>query len=109
MQPLKLTGKTDLAKKTVSADSGDLMETVVNLWPFIWPSDRPELKLRVLWATMFLFAAKGVLILVPYFYKWATDALVGGQCRCFLVAIGAGRSHHAGRGSQCSADYPGRI
>jgi len=68
-----------LAKKTVNADNGNIVETVVNLWPYIWPSDRPELKLRVLWATMFLFAAKGVLILVPYFYKWATDALTGGD------------------------------
>lgn len=33
--------------------------------------------MRVLWATVFLFLAKGILILVPYFYKWATDALDG--------------------------------
>ncbi|ASY62229.1 ABC transporter HlyB/MsbA family [Sinorhizobium sojae CCBAU 05684] len=36
-----------------------------------------DLKLRVVWATVILVVAKVVLILVPYFFKWATDALNG--------------------------------
>lgn len=43
----------------------------------MWPSDRPDLKLRVVWAFLFLVLAKLVLILVPYFFKFATDALNG--------------------------------
>jgi ATP-binding cassette subfamily B protein len=35
------------------------------------------LKARVVWATVFLFVAKLVLVAVPYFFKWATDALAG--------------------------------
>ncbi len=31
----------------------------------------------VVWATVFLLVAKLVLIGVPYFFKWATDALNG--------------------------------
>ncbi|HVK90839.1 MAG TPA: ABC transporter transmembrane domain-containing protein, partial [Mycoplana sp.] len=65
------------AKKTVSADSSNPFGTIVNLWPYMWPSDRPDLKMRVVWATVFLLAAKLVLLLVPYFFKWATDALNG--------------------------------
>ncbi|WP_246752968.1 ABC transporter ATP-binding protein/permease [Sinorhizobium sp. BG8] len=53
------------------------MQTIVNLWPYMWPSDRPDLKLRVVWATVFLLIAKVVLLLVPYCFKWATDALNG--------------------------------
>lgn len=64
-------------KKTVSADSSNPFGTIVNLWPYMWPSDRPDLKLRVVWATLFLLASKIVLLLVPYFFKWATDALNG--------------------------------
>jgi ABC-type transport system involved in Fe-S cluster assembly fused permease/ATPase subunit len=64
-----------LAAKTVSADSGSLWNTLFNLWPYMWPAGRMDLKLRVVWATMFLVVAKVVLILVPYFFKWSTDAL----------------------------------
>ncbi|MCY1664071.1 ABCB family ABC transporter ATP-binding protein/permease [Rhizobium sp. SL86] len=64
-------------KKTVSADSGNPLGTLVNLWPYMWPSGRPDLKARVIWATVFLFVAKFVLLAVPYFFKWATDALNG--------------------------------
>ncbi|MCR5859089.1 ABC transporter ATP-binding protein/permease [Mesorhizobium sp. J428] len=64
-----------MATKTVSADSGSLWKTLLNLWPYMWPEGRMDLKLRVLWATLFLVVAKIVLILVPYFFKWSTDAL----------------------------------
>ena len=66
-----------MADKTVSADSGSLWGTLYNLWPYMWPSDRADLKMRVVWATLFLVVAKLTLILVPYFFKWATDALTG--------------------------------
>ena len=64
-------------KKTVSADSGNPFSTLVNLWPYMWPVGRADLKARVIWATVFLLLAKLVLISVPYFFKWATDALNG--------------------------------
>lgn len=64
-------------KKTVSADAGNPFGTLVNLWPYMWPGDRPDLKRRVVWATVILVVAKLILLLVPYFFKWATDALNG--------------------------------
>lgn len=66
-----------MASKTVSADQGNPFGTLKNLWPYMWPADRPDLKMRVLWATLFLLLSKLVLISVPYFFKWATDALNG--------------------------------
>ncbi len=66
-----------MSEKTVSADSGSTLKTLVNLWPYMWPSDRADLKARVIWATVLLVAAKLTLIAVPYFFKWATDALAG--------------------------------
>lgn len=66
-----------MASKTVSADQGNPIGTLRNLWPYMWPADRPDLKMRVLWATLFLLLSKLVLISVPYFFKWATDALNG--------------------------------
>lgn len=64
-------------KKTVSADAGNPLATLVNLWPYMWPRDRADLKARVVWATLLLVLAKAVLLTVPYFFKWATDALNG--------------------------------
>ncbi|CDZ66869.1 Fused permease/ATPase component of ABC transporter involved in Fe-S cluster assembly [Neorhizobium galegae bv. orientalis] len=64
-------------KKTISADASNPLGTLVNLWPYMWPEGRADLKARVLWATFYLFLAKFVLLTVPYFFKWATDALNG--------------------------------
>ncbi|THF52471.1 ABCB family ABC transporter ATP-binding protein/permease [Allorhizobium terrae] len=63
--------------KTVSPDSGNPWHTIRNLWPYMWPAERTDLKLRVVWASIFLVLAKAVLMFVPYFFKWATDALNG--------------------------------
>ena len=54
-----------------------MITTLRNLWPYMWPAERADLKRRVVWATVFLVVAKLVLMLVPYFFKWATDALNG--------------------------------
>ncbi len=62
-------------RKTVSAASGSTLATIRNLWPYMWPSGRPDLKMRVVWASVYLVVSKFVLLLVPYFFKWATDAL----------------------------------
>lgn len=64
-------------KKTVSADEGNPLGTLVNLWPYMWPHGRSDLKRRVVWATFYLIVAKFVLLAVPYFFKWSTDALNG--------------------------------
>jgi ATP-binding cassette subfamily B protein len=61
----------------VSADGGAMLRTLVQLWPYIWPSDRPDLKGRVIIATVLLFVAKFATIAVPFTFKWATDALAG--------------------------------
>src|SRR4030095_6595876 len=41
------------------------------------PSDRADLKLRVVAATVLLFIAKLATIAVPFTFKWAVDALTG--------------------------------
>jgi ATP-binding cassette subfamily B protein len=61
----------------VSAERGALLRTIVHLWPYIWPSERQDLKLRVLVAMALLLAAKLATVVVPFTFKWATDALAG--------------------------------
>src|SRR5712671_7799453 len=62
-------------RREVSADGGRLTRTLVDLWPYIWPSDRRDLKGRVLWSLVLLVAAKLATIAVPFTFKFATDAL----------------------------------
>jgi ATP-binding cassette subfamily B protein len=66
------------SESRVSADRGALLKTVIHLWPYIWPSDRRDLKLRVIGAMVLLLAAKLATISVPFTFKWAIDALAGG-------------------------------
>src|SRR6478672_3629476 len=61
----------------VSANRGALLATLVHLWPYIWPSDRRDLKQRVVWSLALLLSAKLATIAVPFTFKWATDALAG--------------------------------
>jgi ABC-type transport system involved in Fe-S cluster assembly fused permease/ATPase subunit len=64
-------------KLPVAPDRGALFTTLVHLWPYIWPSDRRDLKLRVVAAMVLLLLAKLATVAVPFTFKWATDALVG--------------------------------
>jgi ATP-binding cassette, subfamily B, heavy metal transporter len=68
---------TTESRKMASAAGGNLAATIVSLWPYIWPADRRDLKVRVIFATLLLFAAKLATIAVPFTFKWATDALAG--------------------------------
>jgi ATP-binding cassette, subfamily B, heavy metal transporter len=46
------------------------------LWPFVWPADRPDLQRTVVLSLALMLAAKLVTVLMPFTFKWATDALV---------------------------------
>ncbi len=66
-------------KPRVSGDRGALLTALVHLWPYVWPSDRRDLKVRVLVATALLLLAKLTTMAVPFTFKWATDALADPQ------------------------------
>lgn len=56
---------------------GTLFGALIGLWPSIWPSDRTDLKRRVVWSMVLLVIAKLATLVVPFTYKWAVDALSG--------------------------------
>ena len=69
---------SEALKRDVSADGdASLFAIMRGLWPYIWPADRRDLKLRVAAAIVLLLAAKLATIAVPFTFKWATDALAG--------------------------------
>jgi ATP-binding cassette subfamily B protein len=59
------------------AAAGTLLGTLAHLWPYIWPADRLDLRLRVVGALVLLLLAKLATVAVPFTFKWATDALAG--------------------------------
>src|ERR1700720_3205517 len=69
---------SEAVKGEGSADGeGSLLLIMGGLWPYIWPADRRDLKLRVALSMVLLLAAKLATIAVPFTFKWATDALTG--------------------------------
>jgi len=68
-------GDDNAAKSKVSADEGAILSTLANLWPYLWPADRPDLKRRVVLALGALMLAKAATTLVPFAYKAIIDSL----------------------------------
>jgi ATP-binding cassette subfamily B protein len=58
-------------------EKATMLGTLVHLWPYMWPGDRLDLKMRVVWSMVLLVAAKAATLVVPFTFKWATDALTG--------------------------------
>ncbi len=63
------------ARRRVSAEEGDLVSTIRNLWSYMWPAGRGDLKRRVIYATGALLLAKVATTLAPFAYKALIDAL----------------------------------
>jgi len=54
-----------------------LTSTVRLLWPYIWPDNRTDLKVRVALAVVLMLVSKLVTVAIPYSFKWVTDSLAG--------------------------------
>jgi ATP-binding cassette subfamily B protein len=62
-------------KREVSGEGGQFGRTFVDLWPYIWPAERPDLQRRVVWSFVLLVAAKVATLAIPFAFKFATDSL----------------------------------
>src|SRR3984957_17188893 len=62
-----------------SVERATLIGTLAHLWPYIWPGDRADLKMRVVWSVVLLLIAKVTTLAVPFSFKWAIDALTGAE------------------------------
>ena len=58
-----------------------------DLFPYIWPKGRHDIKSRIIIALIILILAKILTVLVPYTYKWATDAIVGDNTAPNIIPI----------------------
>jgi ATP-binding cassette, subfamily B, heavy metal transporter len=53
------------------------MSVLRELLPYVWPADRPDLRLRVVFALLALVVAKAITLAVPIAYKAIVDLLTG--------------------------------
>ena len=82
--PKKAPSLTDTS---APAREASLISTLRTLWPFFWPHDRPDLQRTIALSLSLILVAKGFTILMPFTYKWATDA---------LVAVSGGKAESVG-------------
>jgi ATP-binding cassette, subfamily B, heavy metal transporter len=68
-----------VAETTKPRPEKSLIETAVMIWPYLWPTDRRDLQIRIWIAFVLIIITKLVTIIVPFTFKWATDALIAGQ------------------------------
>ena len=59
----------------VLRQTATLTSTVRLLWPYIWPTSRTDLKVRVGLAFALMLLSKLITIAIPYSFKWVTDSL----------------------------------
>ncbi|RTL51272.1 MAG: ABC transporter ATP-binding protein/permease [Bradyrhizobiaceae bacterium] len=64
-------------EQDLKAERASIIDTLVHLWPYMWPSDRFDLKMRVVWSMVLLIVAKLATLAVPFTFKWAIDVLNG--------------------------------
>ena len=71
--------------------------TLRRFFPPLWPANNPGLRWRIVISTLLILASMGVTMALPYFLKWAIDAMsVTGPAAfqvalAFVLAYGAGR------------------
>ena len=84
-----MAGKAAGVKRpTVDAAEVNLFRTALNLWPYMWPAGRPDLKWRVVLAIAALLVSKVATTLSPFAYKGIIDGLgKGGAHQTLILGI----------------------
>jgi len=77
--------KTDAPKPSVSADEGSIFSTIRNLWRYMWPKDRSDLRWRVVFALAALIVSKVATTFIPFIYKGIIDSLDGSAPNAALI------------------------
>lgn len=63
------------------------IKTIRTLLPYLWPAGEFGLRARVVWAMIFLVAAKAINVYVPIFYKQAVDVITKPDTAIVVVPI----------------------
>lgn len=64
------------------------IETIVRFMPYLWAKDMPDLKWRIGLAVVIMLAAKGIGLVVPFFFRDAIDALGSDTNPAITLSLG---------------------
>jgi len=73
------------------------LRTLGRFLPYLWPADRPDLRLRVVLALLLVVAARAVVLALPFAYKAAVDAMATRTEEAVALALGMVGAYAAGR------------
>jgi ATP-binding cassette subfamily B protein len=73
-----MSSPASLQNTPMPKSKGKFSETLAFLKPYLWPADRADLKLQVVFALLCMLLGKGVTVVIPFTYKWAVNALTPG-------------------------------
>ncbi len=82
--------KTTITDAEIDRKSG--MRTIRKVAPYLWPADKPSVKVRVVLALIVLVVARVISVATPFYYKAAVDALAPAANAAepaILLAMGA--------------------
>ena len=83
-----MANETGAGKRpTIDAGEVNLLRTAVNLWGYMWPAGRGDLKFRVVLAIIALMGSKVATTLVPFAYKGIIDGLGKGHQSALVMGI----------------------
>lgn len=82
--------------------------TVRRFIPYLWPSERPDLRWRIAMAALFVLLSKIVVLALPFAYARAVDTMAGKIGGGAAVAFGLVLAYSAGRFAQCQRAVNGR-
>jgi ATP-binding cassette subfamily B protein len=74
-------------RPTIDAGEVNLLRTAVNLWGYMWPAGRGDLKFRVVLAIVALIGSKVATTLAPFAYKGIIDGLGKGAHGTLVMGI----------------------
>ncbi|MEO0411546.1 MAG: ABC transporter ATP-binding protein/permease [Pseudomonadota bacterium] len=64
------------------------LETIGRFLPYLWGRDMPDLKWRIILAVLIMLMAKGLTLIVPFFYRDAIDELSDAADPALLAGVG---------------------
>jgi ATP-binding cassette, subfamily B, heavy metal transporter len=65
--------------------------------PYLWPADKPGLKLRVVSALILVLIAKATMLIMPFAYKGVIDSMATPTNQGFLLGVGLVFAYAAAR------------
>ncbi|WP_336985732.1 ABC transporter ATP-binding protein/permease [Altererythrobacter aquiaggeris] len=71
--------------------------TLKRFLPYLWPDDRPDLRMRIIIAMFFVVLTKATILALPFAYKNAVDAMATPSNEATMVALALVLAYGLGR------------